>query len=282
MQAKRGASSRDPGALEWIGLSHTLNQALLPEFNCVTNVDFLIHTPPSSFFLSSFFFFLSFYATGGKLIIFYIFPKNKTLLLKTIHTYPFLSAPPPNSRSFFPTRAAQNLPKHSSRAQPAHSLACSFRTRLHSLSADLLNIKDSFIPESLCGQLAVKSTGCLVRGSVELPTITGRLPADSKSIQLHFRRRGRPPTPYVPLIFFILILWIHSSSSLLFTDLYTRPTTTILRPSISCVSLVFLPARSRQAPTSSQKANIPPSYSNTLVLIHTGRVCIKWLSVTNV
>ena len=136
-------------------------------------------------------------STPRKLFSSFYLPKTSSPRKTSI---PLPPTSPKTAALFFPTRAAQNLPKHSSRAQPAHSLACSFRTRLHSLSANLLNIKDSFIPESLCGQLAVKATGCLVRGSFELPTITGRLPADSKSIQLHFPTKGSPPpTPYVLL-----------------------------------------------------------------------------------
>ena len=155
-------------------------------------------------------------------------PKQKSL--PSQNQYPLLSKPPQipppthlthNSRSFFPTRAAQNLPKHSSRAQPAHSLACSFRTRLHSLSADLLNITDSFIPESLCGQLAVKATGCLVRGSFEFPTVTGRLPADFQEHSIALPTKGSPRHLTSSYLLLILILCIHSISSLLSTDLYT-------------------------------------------------------------
>ena len=111
--------------------------------------------------------------------------------------------PPPPTPKTADLFSRHELPKISRNIPHAHSLRTPlpalFDTRLHSLSADLLNIKDSFIPESLCGQLAVKATGCLVRGSFELLTITGRLPADSKSNSIATSDEGVAPTPYVLL-----------------------------------------------------------------------------------
>lgn len=113
-----------------------------------------------------------------------------------------------------------------------------------------------------------------MRGSFD-----GRLPADSKDIPTALPTKGLPDTLLL-LIFFILILEIHSNSFLSLTYLYMGPFTKHPQTEhLLCKSCAS--PRQIEASGTSQKADILRSFSINLLYINTSEAGLYKVAVRN-